>query len=298
MNYFELFLISIISLSIGSFLNFYIYRFTSKTRITISSRSICPNCKKQLFWYHNIPLLSYLFLKGKCGFCKDKISIQYPLVEFITMFLGIYIYKFNDYSINVNTISIFFIFVILLTLSIIDLKIKVIPEYLSIVALFIAIFSQNDFLNSSIYALSLIGFFYIIKAISEIVFKREIFGEGDLLIFGIVAAILINIKLIFNFFLLTSLISIIYFIFIYFQNKGKQTIIEDSRFNDLIKLVNMKIHSKINKNDYVYQVKLNILKNGLEDFKIKDNLKAIPFIPFLSISLFLTYIGLNPFSLL
>ncbi len=298
MNYFELFLISIISLSIGSFLNFYIYRFTSKTRITISSRSICPNCKKQLFWYHNIPLLSYLFLKGKCGFCKDKISIQYPLVEFITMFLGIYIYKFNDYSINVNTISIFFIFVILLTLSIIDLKIKVIPEYLSIVALFIAIFSQNDFLNSSIYALSLIGFFYIIKAISEIVFKREIFGEGDLLIFGIVAAILINIKLIFNFFLLTSLISIIYFIFIYFQNKGKQTIIEDSRFNDLIKLVNMKIHSKINKNDYVYQEKLNILKNGLEDFKIKDNLKAIPFIPFLSISLFLTYIGLNPFSLL
>lgn len=298
MNYFELFLISIISLSIGSFLNFYIYRFTSKTRITISSRSICPNCKKQLFWYHNIPLLSYLFLKGKCGFCKDKISIQYPLVEFITMFLGIYIYKFNDYSINVNTISIFFIFVILLTLSIIDLKIKVIPEYLSIVALFIAIFSQNDFLNSSIYALSLIGFFYIIKAISEIVFKREIFGEGDLLIFGIVAAILINIKLIFNFFLLTSLISIIYFIFIYFQNKGKQTIIEDSRFNDLIKLVNMKIHSKINKNDYVYQEKLNILKNGLEDFKIKDNLKAIPFIPFLSISLFFTYIGLNPFSLL
>ncbi len=298
MNYFELFLISIISLSIGSFLNFYIYRFTSKTRITISSRSICPNCKKQLFWYHNIPLLSYLFLKGKCGFCKDKISIQYPLVEFITMFLGIYIYKFNDYSINVNTISIFFIFVILLTLSIIDLKIKVIPEYLSIVALFIAIFSQNDFLNSSIYALSLIGFFYIIKAISEIVFKREIFGEGDLLIFGIVAAILINIKLIFNFFLLTSLISIIYFIFIYFQNKGKQTIIEDSRFNDLIKLVNMKIHSKINKNDYVYQEKLNILKNGLEDFKIKDNLKAIPFIPFLSISLFLTYIELNPFSLL
>lgn len=298
MNYFELFLISIISLSIGSFLNFYIYRFTSKTRITISSRSICPNCKKQLFWYHNIPLLSYLFLKGKCGFCKDKISIQYPLVEFITMFLGIYIYKFNDYSINVNTISIFFIFVILLTLSIIDLKIKVIPEYLSIVALFIAIFSQNDFLNSSIYALSLIGFFYIIKAISEIVFKREIFGEGDLLIFGIVAAILINIKLIFNFFLLTSLISIIYFIFIYFQNKGKQTIIEDSRFNDLIKLVNMKIHSKINKNDYVYQVKLNILKNGLEDFKIKDNLKAIPFIPFLSISLFLTYVELNPFSLL
>ncbi len=298
MNYFELFLISIIILSIVSFLNFYIYRFTSKTRITISSRSICPNCKKQLFWYHNIPLLSYLFLKGKCGFCKDKISIQYPLVEFITMFLGIYIYKFNDYSINVNTISIFFIFVILLTLSIIDLKIKVIPEYLSIVALFIAIFSQNDFLNSSIYALSLIGFFYIIKAISEIVFKREIFGEGDLLIFGIVAAILINIKLIFNFFLLTSLISVIYFIFIYFQNKGKQTIIEDSRFNDLIKLVNMKIHSKINKNDYVYQEKLNILKNGLEDFKIKDNLKAIPFIPFLSISLFLTYIGLNPFSLL
>ena len=60
----------------------------------------------------------------------------------------------------------------------------------------------------------------------------------------------------------------------------------------------MKIHSKINKNDYVYQVKLNILKNGLEDFKIKDNLKAIPFIPFLSISLFLTYVELNPFSLL
>ena len=72
----------IFGLCIGSFLNVAILRGLSGEDM-VFSRSKCPKCENQLKWYMNIPLLSYLFLRGKCAFCKEPISFQYPLVEFI-----------------------------------------------------------------------------------------------------------------------------------------------------------------------------------------------------------------------
>jgi len=68
--------------SIGSFINVLIYRIPRKESF-ISSPSKCPNCHKRILWYENIPILSYIFLKGKCSGCKQKISIQYPLIELL-----------------------------------------------------------------------------------------------------------------------------------------------------------------------------------------------------------------------
>lgn len=286
---YNLLLISMVSLSIGSFLNFLIYRLTSNESI-FSSRSICPKCKHQLKWYHNIPLISYLFLKGKCGYCKDGISIQYPLIELFTMSLGIFIYWFKDYNLLVGDLFLFITFCLLLTLSVIDFKHKVIPEGLSIIALIFSILATTNIEDSIMFSMSTIGIVYLLKAIGESTLKREIFGEGDILIFGIASAILMDIQLIFSFLLLTSILSIIPMLYIRFKNKGDKMIYDD-RFLDLIKIVNIKINSKID--DYVYKEKLNILKDGLENFRIKDNLHSIPFIPFMSIALFLTYIGLK-----
>ncbi len=67
-------------LSFGSFLNVLIYRIPNEISV-ISPPSSCPECGNELKWYHNIPIFSWLFLKGRCGFCGEKISVKYPVVE-------------------------------------------------------------------------------------------------------------------------------------------------------------------------------------------------------------------------
>lgn len=78
-----LLLIFIVGLCIGSFLNVVILRALSNESIVFPG-SKCPKCQHKLLWWHNIPIISYIILKGKCGFCGEKISIQYPIVEFLT----------------------------------------------------------------------------------------------------------------------------------------------------------------------------------------------------------------------
>lgn len=75
--------ILVIGLCVGSFMNVVILRTVSEESIVFPG-SKCPKCQTPLKWYHNIPVFSYIFLKGKCGFCKEKISIQYPIVELLT----------------------------------------------------------------------------------------------------------------------------------------------------------------------------------------------------------------------
>ena len=85
MENYILFWICIIGLCFGSFFNVVILRSLSNESIVFPG-SKCPNCEHKLFWWHNIPVLSYIILRGKCYFCKEKISIQYPVIELATMF--------------------------------------------------------------------------------------------------------------------------------------------------------------------------------------------------------------------
>lgn len=84
--------IFIIGLIIGSFLNVVILRTISEESIVFPA-SKCPKCQTPLKWYHNIPLISYIFLRGKCAFCHEHISLQYPFVELLTgiIFVGLFI---------------------------------------------------------------------------------------------------------------------------------------------------------------------------------------------------------------
>ncbi|MFA6974149.1 MAG: prepilin peptidase [Parcubacteria group bacterium] len=70
----------ILGLIIGSFLNVVVYRLRVAESIA-HGRSKCPNCQKQIVWYDNIPLLSFILLRQRCRYCREKISYQYPLVE-------------------------------------------------------------------------------------------------------------------------------------------------------------------------------------------------------------------------
>lgn len=78
-------LIFILGLAFGSFSNVLVYRLNEEKAPKFwQGRSLCPQCKKILPWYDNIPLLSFLLLKGQCRFCKKKISWHYPVVELLT----------------------------------------------------------------------------------------------------------------------------------------------------------------------------------------------------------------------
>ncbi len=77
-----LFFSFIFGLAIGSFLNCLIYRLAHEK--SILGRSFCPKCGKTIAWYDNIPLLSFIVLKGRCRHCQEKISWQYPIVELAT----------------------------------------------------------------------------------------------------------------------------------------------------------------------------------------------------------------------
>ena len=108
---------------IGSFLNVVILRAFSGESIVMPP-SKCPKCGNRLKWWHNIPILSYILLRGKCYFCKEKISIQYPIVEFITGV--IFVLVFLKYGISVETIFGFIIASLLIVISVTDIKERVV----------------------------------------------------------------------------------------------------------------------------------------------------------------------------
>lgn len=126
--------IFIFGLIVGSFLNCLIYRLEKKEGF-ILGRSFCPKCRHQLSFFDLIPLLSFFILKGKCRYCSQKISWQYPLVELTTGLLFILIFNFqfplfSQFSIF-NFLKLIFYFSItsfLIVIFVYDLKHYIIPD--------------------------------------------------------------------------------------------------------------------------------------------------------------------------
>lgn len=191
----------IFGLCFGSFLNVLILRLSLNQ--SILTRSACPNCKHTIYWYHNIPLLSYLLLKGKCAYCKTKISFEYFLVEFITGIVTLAIYL--KLGLTQEAIFMCLLSYVLITLSFIDLKYKAVPDYLLLIVLIISFFASEfsiieTFKNAFLFcgAFVLLNFiitFYIQNIKSKIVkdesLKAQVaLGEGDIPIIAMIGIIL------------------------------------------------------------------------------------------------------------
>ena len=82
---------------VGSFLNVCIYRMPLNMSVNEPKRSFCPNCKAQIAWYHNLPVVSWLWLRGRCAHCHQWIAARYPLVELLTagLFFGVW-WRFHE----------------------------------------------------------------------------------------------------------------------------------------------------------------------------------------------------------
>lgn len=187
---------------IGSFLNVLILRLPKKQSI-VKPRSFCFSCKNTISWYYNIPLLSFLFLRGKCAYCGKRFSSQYFIVEFLSALFTLFLYFKLSLSYEFLFMSLFIY--LLITLSFIDLKYKAVPDYLLLIAFFISFFAtsfdiftsfKNAFLFSGAFVLlNFILTFYVqnIKARilkDEDLKKQEALGEGDIPIIAAFAIIL------------------------------------------------------------------------------------------------------------
>jgi len=184
--------IFLIGIAIGSFLNVVIYRVPLGKSI-ISPPSSCPKCGERIKPYHNIPILSWIILKGKCANCKEPISIRYPFIELITGILAILIF-YKMKSLDIFFIINFAIFATLLALSVIDFDYKAVPDSLNLLALTLAFFSTSDIITNIKNALILMGFLSLIRFYVSFIIKKEALGEGDIIVAGTMGALL-GIKL-------------------------------------------------------------------------------------------------------
>ncbi len=246
MEWFWVFYALIVGLCVGSFLNVVVLRGFSGESIVLPP-SHCTKCNHKLAWYDNIPLFSYLLLRGKCRYCSEKISMQYPLVEFATgiIFAGLY-YKYSFATLNLNILFLLIAASLGIVMTVTDIKEKVIFDthayILMVVGVIYNFFNIAGVNNTKIAfwafghkiaiyqtfihsILGLIGGFGVLAAlawITKLITKRDCFGEGDAYIlgglgafFGIANAIVILFLSIF----IWGGLSIPVFMYKWFKNK-------------------------------------------------------------------------------
>lgn len=174
---------------IGSFLGCMGYRIPNKIKATYPN-SHCPNCKKELKWYMNIPILSYLFLSGRCAYCKKPIGLIYFFTEVLCALLFVLNYTLYGFTLN------FYISTILTCMFIITIISDFLYYYISdrvilsgIVFLLIVLtyYLKSDVLTNILYSALMFGIMYGIKLLGNYIFKRESLGDGDIKLMGVIA---------------------------------------------------------------------------------------------------------------
>lgn len=185
----------IIGLCIGSFLNVCIYRIPLEKSI-VFPHSSCPGCGKRLEAIDLLPVLSYIFLKGKCRHCKASISIQYPLVELFTGF--IWLLTFLRYGLTIETLALLFLYSLLIPVLFIDLFHMIIPNGLVLTGLIggLAVLGYHIFVSPVLFfqtqswfapligMISASGLLFLVALLGLLIYKNDgAMGMGDVKIF-------------------------------------------------------------------------------------------------------------------
>lgn len=190
--------IFILGATIGSFLNVCIYRLPRGESL-VFPHSHCVHCNNKIYWFDNIPFLSYLVLRGKCRFCARPISFRYFIVEFLMALLLLVFYVYFGLG------SKFFIFSILgaalIVSTFIDFEHRLIPDVITIPGIFIgllmsfifpSILGEENSLSAMLHSLAgvLVGgsIIYAMGVLGKLAFKKEAMGGGDVKLMAMVGA--------------------------------------------------------------------------------------------------------------
>lgn len=193
-------IISIFGLIVGSFLNVCIYRLPRQKSI-ITPSSFCPHCEMPIKWFDNIPVVSFVILRGRCRSCRKNISWQYPTIEILTA--AIFWLNFFFFGLGLS----FFLWCLfaaaLIVVSFVDLYFQLIPDIISISGIFAGLFSSflnplllpaagkvNMLANSSLGIFAGGGSIYLLAVIGNFFFKKESMGFGDVKLMAMIGAFL------------------------------------------------------------------------------------------------------------
>jgi len=179
-------------LILGSFINVCIHRIPRKESL-VRPPSACPQCNKRIRFYDNIPLISYVILRGKCRFCKKPIPLRYPVVELLTGLLSVAL--FVKYGLTAHYLLYFLFSASLVTVTFIDLRHKIIPDVISLPGILMGLAAVSLFrLNGLSWKDSLIGMIigggllYLIGVSYEWIRKKEGMGMGDVKLLAMIGA--------------------------------------------------------------------------------------------------------------
>jgi leader peptidase (prepilin peptidase)/N-methyltransferase len=194
-------LLSVFALSVGSFVNSFIYRFplidSNKDLNLFKPRSFCPKCKSSLKPFMLIPIISYIYLKGNCGFCNEKISPSYlihELFHFVLMALIIVFGSWNPgYIADINILKTLLIFLVLsffYTQAILDYKHLILSVGLNVCLIGFSLVLNNFFnfmvpiLESALGVIFGYSSLWLVNKIYYLIRKKEGIGGGDFLLFA------------------------------------------------------------------------------------------------------------------
>ncbi|MGL4363239.1 MAG: prepilin peptidase [Cellulosilyticaceae bacterium] len=218
-------MIFILGIIIGSFLNVCIYRIPNNERIDFPP-SNCQSCKHRLGVLDLVPVISYVALRGKCKYCGDKVSMQYPLVELAN---GVgYVLAFLHFGISFQTLLAFAFISFVIVLTMIDAAHMILPTSIIVtgsiiaVALQVAISIENNdwmiLINALIAGAIGYGVIALVFYLSFILLKKEGMGYGDVRYIGMIG-LFTSPSLVFLTLLIGSIVGSIYGGVIYMRNK-------------------------------------------------------------------------------
>jgi leader peptidase (prepilin peptidase)/N-methyltransferase len=177
---------------IGSFLNVCILRWGAEPKQSVvHPRSRCPNCARSLTWYENIPVFSWLLLRGRCRGCKTPISVQYPLIEAATALIWGYMVSRHGVGLEAFRGAIFL--TILLGIAITDALAYIIPDEFSlgglVIGLLFALAAGWPALSTALLGAAIgFAFLWMVAAVGGRIFKQDAMGGGDIKMMAMIGA--------------------------------------------------------------------------------------------------------------
>ncbi|MFN3476470.1 MAG: prepilin peptidase [Candidatus Methylomirabilales bacterium] len=182
----------LLGLIVGSFLNVVVYRLPRGEGL-LRPGSRCPVCKIPIKAYDNIPIWSFLWLKGRCRACEARISWRYPLVEALTALL--FVFVLGRFGISVRSLFLLLFLSALVVVTFIDFEHQMIPHAITLVGIPLGLLGsvvtqEPPFPDALVGAFAGAGLLYLVAVYGEVLLKRECMGGGDVNLLGMIGAFL------------------------------------------------------------------------------------------------------------
>lgn len=179
---------ALFGLSLGSFANVCIYRIPLKISV-VAPRSFCPECGRALVWYELVPVISFLFLRGRCRTCDSRISLRYPLTELMSGAMAVFL--FLHFGLTVDALVKFVLFLLFVVIAGIDWTHLVIPDRLVLTGMLVGVTalsftSPHELIYSVVDSILASGFMFAARFLGNLAFKKETMGMGDIKLAGVI----------------------------------------------------------------------------------------------------------------